>query len=187
MYSVPLVLAWHVMYIRKNCSSIMLNFLYLSWLVFYITRIPLKRRKVKSYFSVTAKNSCRKESQVSRCIFTRFLRSIFMTFIYRPFLLFVVIGLQLFDCSSFQLKSAEDSVKRLQEENSTLKVQLQREQEKNQAYIRSQVAYQPVVQSSGMQPQRQFIFGQQVQPRPQQYVMQQTYDQRLPQLNGRGI
>lgn len=90
-----------------------------------------------------------------------------------------------------QVKTAEDSAKRsldevreLQQENATLKLQLQREQERSRNFIPSQMAYQPMIQSAGMQPHRQVIFGQQVQPRPQQYVIPPTYEQRVPQLNG---
>lgn len=91
-----------------------------------------------------------------------------------------------------QVKMTEDSSKKyqeekiaLQQENSNLKLQLQREQEKLRNYIPSQMAYQqPLVQSAGLQPQRQVIFGQQVpQPRQQQYHIPPTYDQqRVPQL-----
>ena len=95
--------------------------------------------------------------------------------------------------NDLQIKTTEESSKRyqeekiaLQQENSNLKLQLQREQEKTRNYIPSQMAYQqPLVQSAGLQPQRQVIFGQQVpQPRPQQYQVPTFDQQRLPQIPG---
>lgn len=89
-----------------------------------------------------------------------------------------------------QFKASEESVKKLQEEKSamqqeisSLKLQLQREMEKTRNLIPSQLPYQPpLIQSAGMQPQRQMIFGQQVQQRPQQYVIQPAYDQHYQRL-----